>query len=213
MELNSLLLRQAVVLGSALFYWTGVLIHARRVRKQIGRSPNIKPHGLKEWLIWTGWSLVIGGWIAQPIIVGGHGAPAIFVFFDLLLHPLGIVAGIFMVLCGHAGTFWCYRTLGDAWRIGIDKHERTVLVKHGPYRFVRHPIYFFQIVILVGIILLLPTPFSVIVFSVHFICVLIKAFDEEAFLSSIHGHEYRDYSSRTGRLLPRIRTLFHASHI
>ena len=34
-------------------------------------------------------------------------------------------------------------------RIGINKNERTVLIKHGPYRFIRHPIYLFQIIILI----------------------------------------------------------------
>ena len=45
---QELLLRQAVVAGSGMVYWAGVLILARRVRQQIGRSPNMTPRGAKE---------------------------------------------------------------------------------------------------------------------------------------------------------------------
>ena len=51
--------RRAIVSASGILYWVGVLILARRVRKQIGRSPNLKPRGTKEKILWTGWMLVV----------------------------------------------------------------------------------------------------------------------------------------------------------
>lgn len=39
MGFDPLLLRKVVVAGSGLIYWAGVFVNARRVRKQIGRSP------------------------------------------------------------------------------------------------------------------------------------------------------------------------------
>ena len=88
--------------------------------------------------------------------------------------------------------------------MGIRRREKTALVKNGPYGYVRHPIYLFQIVMLVGALLLLPTLFSFILFFVHFLCVIIKAVDEEAYLLRVHGSEYQAYFSSTGRLLPKI---------
>ena len=71
MSVEELQLRRAVVGASGLLYWGGVLIQARRVRKQIGRSPNLKPRGFKERALWLGWFLVILVWVGQPFLVGG----------------------------------------------------------------------------------------------------------------------------------------------
>src|SRR5690606_25818605 len=58
---------------SGLVYWGGVLVQARRVRRKIGRTPNLKPKGAKERALWVGWTLVVLGWIAQPFWIGsGH---------------------------------------------------------------------------------------------------------------------------------------------
>lgn len=206
MPVETLWLRKAVVLGSALIYWAGVFMEARRVRKQIGRSPNLKPRGSKERLLWAGWLFVILGWVGQPFLLGGYPAP-LFSLIPFLAHPIVMLLGILLVVGSYGGTLWCYAALGDAWRMGINKREKTLLVKTGPYQSVRHPIYLFQIIMLTGTLLLLPTPFSVILLGVHFLCVLIKALDEEAYLIGVHGPEYRDYVSRTGRFLPKLRTI------
>ncbi len=187
---------------SALLYWTGVLIHAYRLRKRIGRSPNLKPHGTKEGLLWGGWFFVIAGWIGQPLIIENPVSTGIFSFLPPFHHLLGIPLGIVLLLCGHSGTLWCYTALGDSWRMGINSNEKTALVKNGPYRWVRHPIYLFQIIILIGVVTLLPTLFSFMLLLIHFVCVVIKASDEEAYLSAIHGPEYYDYLSSTGRFFP-----------
>jgi protein-S-isoprenylcysteine O-methyltransferase Ste14 len=51
--------------------------------------------------------------------------------------------------------------------------------------------------------LLLPTWLSLLIVLVHAVCVLIKATDEESYLLTAHGDEYRAYRSRTGRLFPK----------
>src|SRR6202008_2609531 len=56
---DDLLLRRILVSFSGLVYWVGVVIQARRIRRHIGRSPNLKPRGLKERLLWAGWFIVI----------------------------------------------------------------------------------------------------------------------------------------------------------
>ena len=150
---ETLLLRKGLVFGSALVYWAGVFIQARRVRKRIGRSPNVRPRGSKERLLWLGWLFVIRGWIGQPFFLGGFHS-RFFSLMPVLLHPVGLVLGIVLIVGGYAGTLWCYAALGDAWRIGIRKREKTALVNQGPYRFVRHPIYLFQTIMLGGVVLL-----------------------------------------------------------
>jgi protein-S-isoprenylcysteine O-methyltransferase Ste14 len=203
MAINQLTLRQVIVFISAVLYWGSVIIHAYRIRKHINRSPNLRPGNIKERLLWSGWLFIIAGWMGQPLIIEKYRDMVIFSFISPLFHPFGIILGILLAVCGYTGTLWCYSTLGNSWRIGINKNERTVLIKHGPYRFIRHPIYLFQIIILIGMASLLPTLFSFMILLIHFVSIVTKALDEEAYLITTHGFEYQCYLSRTGRFLPK----------
>jgi protein-S-isoprenylcysteine O-methyltransferase Ste14 len=95
--------------------------------------------------------------------------------------------------------------MGNSWRIGINPREKNKLITTGPFARVRHPLYAFQIVMLIGAFLLLPTLISAAIVALHFVCVLIKAGDEEAHLEKLYGAEYRDYKRRSGSLLPILR--------
>src|SRR5260370_30454585 len=199
---ENLLFRTAVALLSAFVYCAGVWVQSRRVRKQIGRSPNLKPRGTREKMLWLGWFIVIFVWLGQPFLIqrelpGLHLAP-------WLLNSFSLASGLILVLAGYACTLWCYKVMGNAWRIGINPREKNFLVTGGPYRTVRHPIYLFQIVMLAGVVLLLPPLCSLAILLIHVVCVFLKAGDEESYLRGIHGKAYEDYLARTGRLLPKL---------
>ncbi|MFO1511784.1 MAG: isoprenylcysteine carboxylmethyltransferase family protein [Verrucomicrobiota bacterium] len=204
MTSEELFWRRAIVSASAIIYWVGVWILARRVRKQIGRSPNLKPRGPKEKLLWVGWLLVILVWVGQSLVVKiEHGWPGVDLFPTMLNQP-SLVAGSALVVVGYAATLWCYAAMGNTWRIGVNANEKTTLVERGPYRVIRHPIYAFQLVMLAGAALLLPTALSFAILAIHLVCALIKAVDEENYLKTVHGQTYTDYMARTGRLIPRL---------
>jgi protein-S-isoprenylcysteine O-methyltransferase Ste14 len=59
-------------------------------------------------------------------------------------------------------------------------------------------------VMLSGAALLLPTFISFATLAIHYFCVRLKAKDEERYLERLHGQAYREYSSHTGRLFPRL---------
>jgi protein-S-isoprenylcysteine O-methyltransferase Ste14 len=204
MSAEELFWRRAMVSASGLIYWIGVWILARRVRKQIGRSPNLKPRGAKEKILWVGWLLVILGWVGQSFVVRTENAWPGVAFFPALLNLPLFIAGLVLVVGGYACTLWCYAAMGNTWRIGVNKSEKTTLVERGPYRVIRHPIYAFQLVMLAGAALLLPTVLSFAILVLHYICALIKAVDEENYLKTVHGQAYSDYMARTGRLLPKL---------
>jgi protein-S-isoprenylcysteine O-methyltransferase Ste14 len=204
MTSEELIWRRAIVSASAIIYWVGVWILARRVRKQIGRSPNLKPRGPKEKILWVGWMLVILVWVGQSFVVKTENAWPGVAFFPALLNlPLPVI-GIVLVVGGYACTLWCYAAMGNTWRIGVNANEKTTLVERGPYRMIRHPIYAFQLVMLTGAALLLPTALSFAILVLHLICALIKAVDEENYLKTVHGQTYTDYMARTGRLIPKL---------
>lgn len=207
MSADALLLRQGLVVLSALTYWSGVAMNARRLRRQLGRNPNIKPKGWKERLLWLGWVLVVFAWAGQPFLISVQRTSPALALPGNLVTPLGFGLGLLFIAAGQAGTYWCYSALGQSWRIWIDRSEQTAMVTNGPYRLMRHPIYSFQILLLVGMTCLIPTLLSVLIVTVHLILVVVKSRDEEIHMSTLHGEEYRGYLTRTGMFLPKLGTM------
>jgi protein-S-isoprenylcysteine O-methyltransferase Ste14 len=204
---KSSIMREAVVLISALIYWGGVVINVYRVHRNIGGSPNLmKYRTLKEKLLSLGWFIIIGGWLGQPFVIHHYRHTTLFSYPEPLFIPAGAVIGILLALAGYAGTLWCYALIGNSWRLGVSSKVKTVLVMQGIYRFVRHPIYSFQILILMGMACLLPTLFSLIILIIHYTCVSIMTNDEEAYLVDTHGAGYREYIQKTGRFFPKLRS-------
>lgn len=201
-EGGELIWRRALVCASGVIYWGGVYLQARRIRKKIGRTPNLAPKDTRERLLWLGWLIVITGWIGQPLLISGPDA-ALLTLLPRFSHPATLAPGIALLLLGYAGTLWCYAAMGAAWRIGIDKTGSSKLVQNGPYARIRHPIYSFQIVMLLGTVLLLPTPLSLGLILLHFVCASFKAGDEEQHLGGVFGEDYAAYRQRTGRFVPR----------
>ena len=204
MQIDDFFVRQAIVFASALIYWVGVMVQARSVRRSIGRQPNVSPRGSREKLLWLGWMLVVITWISLPFLVDPDSTSSWLHPFPLLIRLSGLLIGIVLVVLGYAGTHWCYASMGDTWRMGIDHVEKTKLVTRGPYRVVRHPIYLFQSIILIGVATLLPAPLAFITVPIHLACIWVKTADEEAHLVGVHGQSYVEYCARTGRLLPKL---------
>jgi protein-S-isoprenylcysteine O-methyltransferase Ste14 len=93
------------------------------------------PYALR-WLPRDGYDLVES---AYGLLVAGYtmavliGPPA---------EPRWTVLAVACVIAGSALIVWAVATLGSSWRIGQDEGDTTcVYVIHGPYRFLRHPIY------------------------------------------------------------------------
>lgn len=204
MLVDELFWRRAVVAAGAIIYWTGVFVQGRRIRRRIGRSPNLKPRGARERWLWVGWTLVVLLWLAQPFLVNGRPDTLGSHLFPAAWQPPGFWMGLVLTVAGYAGTLWCYAALGSAWRIGINQKEKNPLITAGPYRWIRHPIYAFQAVMLAGAGLLLPTPWSAAQLLLHLALVRLKSNDEEAYLQTVHGDAYRELMARTGRLFPKL---------
>jgi protein-S-isoprenylcysteine O-methyltransferase Ste14 len=72
------------------------------------------------------------------LVVGYTVAVAI----DPHTRPRWTVVAVACVVAGSALIVWAVATLGKSWRIGQDEIDSTcVYAAHGPYRFLRHPIY------------------------------------------------------------------------
>lgn len=108
---------------------------------------------------------------------------------------------------GLLGLFLCFvaqRTLGSAWRVGIDELQRTPLVQAGIFAYVRNPTYLGLFLMNAGLWLIWPTA-SIGAFALVFFVVMeIQVRCEEEHLEATHGDAFRAYRARTRRYLPGI---------
>ena len=95
--------------------------------------------------------------------------------------------------------------MGAAWRIGLDRGERTALVTRGAFRFVRNPIYSGVVLAFLGFGLLAPNAFALTSVALLVLGVELQVRRvEEPHLLRLHGEPYRRYAARVGRFVPRM---------
>lgn len=105
--------------------------------------------------------------------------------------------------------YWVVSSIGNNISETFLTKEKHVLVTHGPYRWVRHPLYSAATIALVSLSILAANWFMLATACVAFIGVAALVIPrEEAELIRKFGDEYREYVLRTGRFAPRLR-LFH----
>ena len=110
---------------------------------------------------------------------------------------LGVaVAGIVLVAVAQ-------HQMGASFRIGIDDEE-TALVEDGLFTIVRNPIFTGLVVLLGGMFVAVPCPWSLGLWIAAAITVARQTRLEEHHLLAQHGDAYRSYASHVGRFLPGI---------
>jgi protein-S-isoprenylcysteine O-methyltransferase Ste14 len=105
--------------------------------------------------------------------------------------------------------YWVVSSIGNNISETFLTKEKHVLVTHGPYRWVRHPLYSIATIAWVSLSILAANWFMLAMACVAFIGIAALVIPrEEAELIRRFGDEYREYVLRTGRLAPRL-CLFH----
>jgi protein-S-isoprenylcysteine O-methyltransferase Ste14 len=156
-----------------------------------------------------------GGLVLAARAAGGLGA-----FGAILLHALvpgrmgwasfaapdwvawtGAAMGIFVI----PGTYWVFSSIGRNVSETVLTKAQHDLVQHGPYHWIRHPLYTVGVVLLLALGLMLTSwlvlLFALVAFVVfRFVVVPI----EERQLEAKFGQSYRSYQDRTGAMLPRV---------
>jgi len=115
------------------------------------------------------------------------------------------VVGVLFGLAGLALIAWAQRALGAAWAVAAEPAAEDHLIQHGPYRFVRHPIYT-GFLLVFGSTLLISANALVggLFIAMSGVEVIGRVRAEEASLLGRFGASYGRYMETTGRFLPRL---------
>jgi len=101
--------------------------------------------------------------------------------------------------------YWIFSSLGNNVTPTVAVRREHSLVMHGPYRWVRHPLYTVGFLAFIGFSLLSAIWFTAAMLVLGFSVLAMRTPLEEKRLVERFGDEYREYMRRTGRYLPRLR--------
>lgn len=113
------------------------------------------------------------------------------------------VTGIVLMFMGLAGYLSALAYLRSNWSILTEIKEDHELIMEGPYKVVRHPMYFFMILVIFGSGLVLSNYVILILALFAGIIYYYRAKDEEEMLRK-EFPEYDSYSKRTKMMIPGI---------
>lgn len=115
------------------------------------------------------------------------------------------IAGAVVAILGIALTLHAQVAMGNSWRIGVDRQERTELVTEGPFALVRNPIFSAMIPTALGLTLLVPSVVAIAGFVALVVALELQVrVVEEPYLRSTHGDAYERYAARVGRFVPAL---------
>jgi protein-S-isoprenylcysteine O-methyltransferase Ste14 len=116
--------------------------------------------------------------------------------------------GILISCLGVAGEIWAAVSLGASYSPLLRVAEKRAVITAGPYRWIRHPLYAFWLPAMAGWgvaagnwLILLSGAVLVL------ILMILRVPREEAMMLEGFGEAYRQYMTRTGRFVPRLRSV------
>jgi protein-S-isoprenylcysteine O-methyltransferase Ste14 len=126
--------------------------------------------------------------LGQRIVPAGPEAP----FYGVVLTALGLaVAG------------WARWHLGRNWSAEVSVKEGHTLIRSGPYRAVRHPIYSGMLLALIGTSLAIGSARGFIATALILAGFMVKLSAEEARMRETFA-DYAEYCRHTARLIPGV---------
>lgn len=155
------------------------------------------------------------GWVYLPLRVGGL---ALWGYcFIYILYPQILGWSFFAVsdwirwLAGCVALFvcppligWAQNSLGNNVSPTVITRKEHQLITHGPYRWIRNPLYSFAVLFFVSLALVSASWFLLVAIGMALILLTARLPKEEAALLERFGDEYRGYMKRTGRFLPKL---------
>src|SRR5213593_4021294 len=112
-------------------------------------------------------------------------------------------SGVLLTAAGVAIAFWARWHLGANWSGVVTLKEGHELIRTGPYRAIRHPIYTGILLALLGTAITFGEVRALLAVAIAWLSFYIKARREEWLLSQEFGTGFAEHKQRTGMFLPR----------
>lgn len=146
------------------------------------------------------WLAYCVGWFV-PLNLAGAGNVILAIGLPFLLQSAAMLLGLLaLFLMGY--TLGTHQRPLALWQQRNDAPEH--LVRHGAYRFIRHPFYSAFLCVLAALLLFLPHWITLAIFAYALVVLTLTARGEERkFLHSPLADDYRDYMAASGRFYPK----------
>ena len=120
------------------------------------------------------------------------------------LNPYVAAIGIIIFITSIILRYWILHHLGHQWTVHVDENvDDRHLIRTGPYRFARHPLYAEAFLEAIGIALVFGSLPAFLMATLTFIPLEIhRAYFEENYLKEIFGDEYTTYKSQVWAFFP-----------
>jgi len=99
--------------------------------------------------------------------------------------------------------YWVFVSLGNNISPTQATRQNHQLVTHGPYRYVRHPLYSFGSLLVIAL-MVITSLWWLIGLVIPLVFLFWRTATEEARLIETFGDDYRAYMQRTGRFFPKL---------
>jgi protein-S-isoprenylcysteine O-methyltransferase Ste14 len=185
----------------------------------------IRPHLLNGWLwlAWIAYWMIAAAFVKKTRVSENHllrltHALPLYLGFFLIFHDRDYHLingrlydsraaddmGSGITFAGLAFSIWARVHLGKYWSGIITLKEGHKLIRTGPYRWVRHPIYTGIITGALGSALTTSTGDGWIGFAIVVAACVVKSLREEALLTGEFGDEYRQFKREVPAIFPLI---------
>jgi protein-S-isoprenylcysteine O-methyltransferase Ste14 len=124
--------------------------------------------------------------------------------------PIRAANSVLLILCVIATIFgllfavWARLILGSNWSGTVTIKTNHQLIRRGPYRWIRHPIYTGMLAALLATAMIQGLLSGMIGFALVWLALFRKARREELFLSQEFGEGFMEHRQHKGMFLPRL---------
>jgi protein-S-isoprenylcysteine O-methyltransferase Ste14 len=111
--------------------------------------------------------------------------------------------GVALTFFGAVISIWARIIIGSNWSSRVTIKVDHQLIRSGPYKYVRHPIYTGMLLAFLGTAVVLGELRGLVAIALAVVALSLKAQREEKFMRSEFGDSYQQYRGQTGFLVPR----------
>lgn len=122
-------------------------------------------------------------------------------FFDInelkIIAVFAMIGAVFLNIAGIA-------VMGESFRMGIPRDEKTKLITTGIFHYIRNPGFLTLDIAVFGTFLIIPNLFTILEAVLTILVYHFQILEEEKHLMKLHGTDYEVYMKKTGRYFPKL---------